>query len=127
MALLYFFFWLVCTHEHQISVAGSCLTSSSDVIAQNDRWDPTTRSSQSWLYTFTVLRPRLRPHKAMSPQYWFDQTVCVCVCVFVCLFVSSRQSVLTTLVSYLLRHLGPVSTLLGNWGLLFIRIDQEKL
>ena len=84
MALL-FFFWLVCT---KISVAGSCLTS--DVIAQNDRWDPTTRSSQSWFHTFTVLSPRLRPHKAMSPQYWFDLTVCVCVCVCVCVLWSSQ-------------------------------------
>ena len=81
MALLYFFFgpMFVCVYTRAPnSVAGSCLASSSDVI---DRWDPTTRSSQAWLYTCTVLRPRLRPRKAMSSEYCCDLTVCVCVCV----------------------------------------------
>ena len=48
------------------------------------------------------------------------------VVTFVCLFDTVRQSVLTTLVSGLHGPLGPVSTLVGDWGLLFIRTDQEK-
>ena len=48
------------------------------------------------------------------------------VCVFVCLFDIARQSVLTTIVSGLHGPQGPVSTLVGDWGLIFIRTDQEK-
>ena len=53
--------------------------------------------------------------------------MCVCVCVCVCLFDTARQSVLTTIVSGLHGPQGPVSTLTGDWGLIFIRTDQEKI